>query len=236
MCDGVVRHVVHRQPAMAVFFVLYVVLTTFGILNVVVGVIVEATLGEFFTRFECISSEFFTRFECISSEFFTRFECISSEFFTRFECIFRGTASSNEAHLCELQAEEKKATVESLRRVFELSDSDKSGSLNRDEFLVSCGVPEVRDKLEVLGIATDDAEELFALLDPTGGVVVKGCCSLLCSLGNGDVKLNDFLASCMQLVGGAQTKDIMQVSVVQYDCKGEIFSTRRYSIGHFFTP
>mmetsp|Transcript_3069 Transcript_3069/g.6901 ORF Transcript_3069/g.6901 Transcript_3069/m.6901 type:complete len:464 (-) Transcript_3069:130-1521(-) len=43
-CDDIVRHVIFRQPAMAPFFVLFLFVTAFGIMNVVVGVIIENTL------------------------------------------------------------------------------------------------------------------------------------------------------------------------------------------------
>merc|ERR1719316_267405 len=42
--DGVARHVVSNQPMMALFFLVFLLLTTFGLLNLVVGVIVENTL------------------------------------------------------------------------------------------------------------------------------------------------------------------------------------------------
>jgi voltage-gated sodium channel len=44
-CDGIVRHVVYRQPYMGVFFVLFLLLTAFGLINVVIGIIVENTLA-----------------------------------------------------------------------------------------------------------------------------------------------------------------------------------------------
>jgi len=44
-CDGIVRHVVFRQPYMGVFFVAFLLLTAFGLINVVIGIIVENTLA-----------------------------------------------------------------------------------------------------------------------------------------------------------------------------------------------
>jgi len=44
-CDDIVRHVVHRQPLMAIFFVVFLLLTAFGLMNVVIGIIVENTLA-----------------------------------------------------------------------------------------------------------------------------------------------------------------------------------------------
>jgi len=42
--DGVARHVVSNQPVLALFFLIFLLITTFGLLNLVVGVIVENTL------------------------------------------------------------------------------------------------------------------------------------------------------------------------------------------------
>jgi len=44
-CDDIVRHVVHRQPWMGLFFVIFLFLTAFGLVNVVIGIIVENTLA-----------------------------------------------------------------------------------------------------------------------------------------------------------------------------------------------
>merc|ERR1719473_408244 len=43
--DGVARHVLSKMPYMVVFFVLFLMFTTFGLMNLVVGVIVENTLS-----------------------------------------------------------------------------------------------------------------------------------------------------------------------------------------------
>lgn len=42
--ERIVRHVMQKQPAMVVFFVFFIAVTSFGLLNIVVGVIVESTL------------------------------------------------------------------------------------------------------------------------------------------------------------------------------------------------
>eukprot|EP00441_Pelagodinium_beii_P018878 CAMPEP_0197655808 /NCGR_PEP_ID=MMETSP1338-20131121/39679_1 /TAXON_ID=43686 ORGANISM="Pelagodinium beii, Strain RCC1491" /NCGR_SAMPLE_ID=MMETSP1338 /ASSEMBLY_ACC=CAM_ASM_000754 /LENGTH=495 /DNA_ID=CAMNT_0043231527 /DNA_START=62 /DNA_END=1547 /DNA_ORIENTATION=+ len=44
-CDDIVRHVVYRQPVMGGFFIFFILLTSFGLMNVVVGIIVENTLA-----------------------------------------------------------------------------------------------------------------------------------------------------------------------------------------------
>lgn len=43
--DDIVRHVVYRQPFLGVFFIGFILLTSFGLMNVVIGIIVENTLA-----------------------------------------------------------------------------------------------------------------------------------------------------------------------------------------------
>jgi len=43
-CDNIVRHVSEKQPLLAILFVLYIFLASFGMLNVIIGIIVENTL------------------------------------------------------------------------------------------------------------------------------------------------------------------------------------------------
>merc|ERR1712139_94009 len=44
-CDDIVRHIVFRAPFMGVLFVLFLMVTAFGLMNLVVGIIVENTLA-----------------------------------------------------------------------------------------------------------------------------------------------------------------------------------------------
>eukprot|EP00398_MALV-I-01_sp_L67-1_P000777 gene777-927_t len=43
--EGIARHVISQQPGMAFFFIIFLMFTTFGLLNLVIGVIVEKTLA-----------------------------------------------------------------------------------------------------------------------------------------------------------------------------------------------
>jgi len=42
--EHIARHVVKNQPAMAIFFLIFICITSFGLLNIIVGVVVETTL------------------------------------------------------------------------------------------------------------------------------------------------------------------------------------------------
>merc|ERR1719265_3106545 len=44
-CDDIVRHILYFQPMFAIRFMGFLVLTAFGLMNVVIGVIIENTLS-----------------------------------------------------------------------------------------------------------------------------------------------------------------------------------------------
>merc|ERR1719311_1299394 len=56
-CDDIVRHVFYFQPVFAVCFIMFLVLTAFGLMNVVIGVIVENTLAAATVADEAINKE-----------------------------------------------------------------------------------------------------------------------------------------------------------------------------------
>jgi voltage-gated sodium channel len=134
-------------------FILFILFATYGIMNIVVGVIVEHTLG---------------------------------------------TASVTEKVVEEEEAEIKKQVLRDLRKLFELTDSDKSGTITRDELQAAFDEDAARDKFDELGIPIEDLNQIFRLMDPTG---------------KGVVSLDDFIGSCMQLISGYQQKDIMQLAI-----------------------
>lgn len=153
--DDIVRHVVHKQPGLAAFFLAFVLFTSYGLMNIIVGIIVENTLG--------------------------------------------AAQTSDEG--AEKRAEkERKKLLEDLRILLEMSETGEGqhGKMTRQEFLAALHSPAISAKLEGLGLVKEEAEDLFALMDPTG---------------SGVVPVQDFVASCRQLVSGTKQKDIVQVSM-----------------------
>jgi voltage-gated sodium channel len=151
--DYIVRHIVHKQPYMAVFFVFFLFLTTYGLMNIIVGVIVENTLG---------------------------------------------AASMADSRNDRDQEKYRKKILADLHVLFQLSDTDGSGRMDRREFQAACRNPKVLEKLENLGLLLDETDTLFNLLDPTR---------------KGSIDLTEFITTCKQLIGGAKQKDIVQVGL-----------------------
>jgi hypothetical protein len=141
------------QPLLGIFFIVFILFATYGIMNIVVGVIVEHTLG---------------------------------------------TASVTEQVVEEEEAEVKKVVLRDLRKLFELTDADRSGTITREELQAALYEDAAREKFEELGIPMEDLTQIFRLMDPTG---------------KGVVSLDDFISSCMQLLAGHQAKDIMQLAI-----------------------
>merc|ERR1712118_441383 len=98
----------------------------------------------------------------------------------------------------EEEAEVKKQVLRDLRKLFELTDSDRSGTITQEELEASLLEDAARDKFDELGIPIEDLNQIFRLMDPTG---------------KGVVSLDDFIGSCMQLISGYQQKDIMQLAI-----------------------
>lgn len=151
--DDIARPVMKKNEMMGIFFVGFVLFATFGILNIVVGVIVENTLG---------------------------------------------TANATDKVVAAERTAKKRKVLESLKKLFELTDADKSGTLSREELGAALTIPEVADKFASLGLPMMDVNLMFDLMDPGG---------------DGNISLDDFMSACTQLLGEMGQKDIMQLAM-----------------------
>lgn len=151
--DEIARPAMSLNPTLAVFFVFFILFANYGILNIVVGVIVEHTLG---------------------------------------------SAAVTDRATEEEAAEVKKIILRDLRKLFEMTDTDKSGTVTKEELQAALMEEKVREKFEDLGIPMEDINQIFRLMDPTG---------------KGVISLDDFISSCMQLISGHTQKDIMQLAI-----------------------
>jgi voltage-gated sodium channel len=151
--DEIVRPAMSVNSFLSFFFVIFILFANYGILNIVVGVIVEHTLG---------------------------------------------SAAVTDRVVEEEQQEVKKIILRDLRKLFELTDTDKSGTITKEELEASLLEDKVRDKFDDLNIPIEDINSIFRLMDPTG---------------RGVISLDDFIGACMQLIAGHSQKDIMQLAI-----------------------
>jgi len=100
-------------------------------------------------------------------------------------------SQKEEQQLLELKEKEKAKQLEQFRSLFELMDTDGSGTLTWCEFESAFEVTEVANKLRLLDFEAKDCRELFALLDN----------------GNGELSLEEFFEGISNMDGTAKAKD-----------------------------
>jgi len=137
-CDEIVRPVAEKQPIVGIFFVFYVFASSFGMINVVVGIIVENTLST--ARLREIDEA-------------TVKERENSKIFNELREIFR---QSDSEHNDSISLAEFSATFQSTNirkkfqklglsvndtgEIFKLMDPTNKGHIYVDEFLSSCSM------------------------------------------------------------------------------------------------
>jgi len=150
-CDPIVRHVLTNQPAMAIFFLIFIFLTTFGLLNLVVGIIVENTLS--------VARNNTTKIKKVKDLEQKRILSAMKDIFIAGDVDKSGTIDLEEF---ENMLQAKKVTskllacgiaVDEARELFHILDLDGSGILDIDEFVGGClklkGVAKSKDLLAV---------------------------------------------------------------------------------------
>lgn len=94
----------------------------------------------------------------------------------------------------ELQVDKEEEYVKGLLNLFVEADTDKSGTLTWDEFMRHFEDPEVRAYLKGMDLNVTSAKKIFNLID---------------SEGKGEIAIQPFLETCLQLRGQAQVVDIV---------------------------
>lgn len=154
-CESIARHVItgSENKLFVLFFVIFIFCTSFGLLNLVVGIIVENTL----------------------------------------------TAARNNADkIAKKQHEERVRTLDALREIFEIADSDRSGTIELCEFEEVIKTREVKAKLSLIEIQAEEAVDLFQILDVAGTGVLSS---------------EEFISGCLKLKGEAKSKDLLAVQI-----------------------
>jgi voltage-gated sodium channel len=134
--ERIVRHVMEKQPEMVMFFVIFIAIASFGLLNIIVGVVVESTLSTS---------------EKDDSKVKRAEERDRSRVFDHLREIFEAADEdgSGTLNLSEVQRAISKPEiynklkmiefpVEDPKQVFMLLDYDNSCELSIDEFIAGC--------------------------------------------------------------------------------------------------
>jgi len=86
------------------------------------------------------------------------------------------------------------ASIAQITRVFRASDTDRSGSLDREEFQALLNNPQLVTLLQTVGVDTAQAQTIFRLCDSD----LSGC-----------VSYEEFIGGCLRLKGTAKSADMM---------------------------
>lgn len=135
-CDDIVRHILYFQPAFALLFLVFIVLTAFGLMNVVIGVIVENTLAAATVADQAIEKEQATKRRKALDQLEVMLELSDSN---------RSGSISLEELQAAAQSRVVQAQLEALdvrqvevEQLFELLDYERRGAVDLKKFIVSC--------------------------------------------------------------------------------------------------
>eukprot|EP00933_Yihiella_yeosuensis_P017881 TRINITY_DN14867_c0_g2_i1.p1 TRINITY_DN14867_c0_g2~~TRINITY_DN14867_c0_g2_i1.p1 ORF type:complete len:522 (+),score=93.66 TRINITY_DN14867_c0_g2_i1:212-1777(+) len=145
------RHVVVNQWYMILPLCFFVLMTTFGVMNILVSVIVEQTMQ------------------------------------TSMQNKKKQMARKEKGHQREL---------DSIIDIFQISDTDGSGSLDLEEYMAAIENPEVQWRLKMLDLPLEETMMLFQKVDGDG---------------QQELSYQDFIQGCLKLKGVAQSKDMLSV-------------------------
>merc|ERR1719161_1462196 len=132
----VARHVISNQPQFAFFFFVFVMFTTYGMLNLVLGVIVEGTLAEAKQNTEKMKqkqdAERLKTLEYLRDIFEDADEDKSGTMdLSEFEKAMEDKTVQKKLRLIDLP-------VQDAKELYNILDADGSGSLSIDEFIGGC--------------------------------------------------------------------------------------------------
>ncbi|KAF4666282.1 hypothetical protein FOZ61_009971 [Perkinsus olseni] len=134
--DGIVRHVVSNEPLMVIFFVLFIMLTSFGLMNLVIGVIVENTLATARTNEDRIRRQQERERSRVLAHLKDIFEMADQDesgslTVEEFRQAIRNPEVESKMKLIDLP-------VADAEELFMVLDHDGSGELSVDEFIGGC--------------------------------------------------------------------------------------------------
>eukprot|EP00929_Paragymnodinium_shiwhaense_P060152 TRINITY_DN30072_c0_g1_i1.p1 TRINITY_DN30072_c0_g1~~TRINITY_DN30072_c0_g1_i1.p1 ORF type:complete len:515 (-),score=138.67 TRINITY_DN30072_c0_g1_i1:142-1686(-) len=135
-CDDIVRHVVHRQPIMACFFIVFLLVTAFGLMNVVIGIIVENTLAAAAVADSRVEQQqAYKRKKAVE-----KLEHIlaKSDVNRTGEISREELAAAGQSPIVQEQFQEIGLKFEEAQEIFSLLDYEKIGRIELKRFAASC--------------------------------------------------------------------------------------------------
>jgi len=145
--------VLEQNVLMILFFVFLLFVVSFGLLNIILGVIVENTMA---------------------------------------------AAGRNAEKIIRMLDRSLKRVAQSLKEIFEATDADGSGTLEREELAVALKKSHVQDKLRLINVSPSEMTEMFELLDYDS---------------SGSVTIEEFNKGLLLIKGTAKSKEMMNLTM-----------------------
>lgn len=165
-CDYIVRHIVHRQPYMAPVFIFFLFITTFGLMNIIVGVIVENTLGAASVTEQRMERDQEKYKKRILSDLHVLFQLSDTDGSGRISRREFQAACRNPKVLEKL--ENLGLLIQETDTLFNLLDPTRKGSIDLSEFITTCkqliGGAKQKDIVQV-GLAVETLTRRLDALD-----------------------------------------------------------------------
>lgn len=135
-CDDIVRHILYFQPMLALLFVAFLVLTAFGLMNVLIGVIVENTLAAATVADQAVFKAESTRRKKALDQLEVMLELSDSNRSGDISLPELQAASQSRVVLAQLEALDVKPSE--VEQLFELLDYERRGKVDLKKFIISC--------------------------------------------------------------------------------------------------
>jgi hypothetical protein len=95
--------------------------------------------------------------------------------------------------------------LDEIKEIFAVADTDNSGEISFEEFIIAMQKPSLIKKMQLLDIPMDDMEELFSLLDTDGG---------------GTLTITELISGILKIRGQASARDLVATySLVRHELK-----------------
>lgn len=135
-CDDVVRHIMHFQPVLASFFMVFLVLTAFGLMNVVIGCIVENTLAAATVADEAIEKELSEKRRKALDQLQVMLELSDSN--RSGDISMQELQAASQSRVVQAQLQALDVRMSEIEQLFELLDYEKRGKVDLKKFIISC--------------------------------------------------------------------------------------------------
>lgn len=201
-CDDIVRHILYFQPILALLFLGFLVLTAFGLMNVVIGVIVENTLAGAAVADETVQKEQSAIRRKALGQLQVMLELSDTK--RTGEITLQELQAAAQSRVVQQQFEALEVRQTEVEQLFELLDYERRGKVELKKFIDSCreliGGQRRRDIAQVeitVGTLTqrlDSLDKKFSHIE-----------SEVSALGN---LTEDFLQNTVRLLTGFDASDL----------------------------